>query len=163
VIAELITAFGVRGEIKIRPYVDDLAILTGFKNVLLKRPDGKSVTTRFLQVRAQQKNVALACVEGITERDEAEKWRNAVFLVAREDMPPLPEGAYYDWELIGLEVVTEAGASLGKIEAVHRYPANDVYETPLALIPAVEAFVLRVDSENGQMTVRDMPGLRKAD
>jgi ribosomal 30S subunit maturation factor RimM len=62
----------------------------------------------------------------------------------------------------GLQVLTESGQDLGPITHVLFGPANDVYETPLALIPAVEGeFVVSVDLPARRLIVRDVPGLRK--
>ncbi len=45
---------------------------------------------------------------------------------------------------------------------MHFYPtANDVYETPPAMIPAVDAIVVSVDLPARRVVVRDIPGLRK--
>ena len=44
--------------------------------------------------------------------------RGAAIEVPREALPPTGEDEYYDFELIGLEVVEEGGASLGHVKAV---------------------------------------------
>ncbi|MDR3709277.1 MAG: ribosome maturation factor RimM [Capsulimonadaceae bacterium] len=73
---------------------------------------------------------------------------------------PLDADEYYVQDLIGLNVVADSGRSLGKVVQVIPNPANDVYETDAgALIPAVKAFVVKVDPKNGQILVHDIPGL----
>ena len=81
--------------------------------------------------------------------------------VRRSELPPLEPDTYYESDLIGLQVLTEIGRDLGTIEAVHYYPANDVYETAVAMIPAVGEIVVEVDLAQRLLRVRDIPGLRK--
>jgi 16S rRNA processing protein RimM len=96
------------------------------------------------------------------DRTGAESIRNTKLFLPKSELPKLPEGAYYDWQLKGLMVQTESGKPLGEIETILYNPtANDVYETSLALIPAHAQFVLSVDLETGQMVVSDDPGLLK--
>ena len=140
------------------------ATLAQLPFVTLEFPGTKkpAQTVRVLQAR-QQKNVALLTLENVTDRNASEDLRGALVFIAPDELPPLGPDTYYERDLIGLHVVTNTGGDLGAIEKVHFYPANDVYETALALIPAVESFILNVDLEQKQMTVRDMPGLRKDD
>jgi 16S rRNA processing protein RimM len=97
----------------------------------------------------------------ITDRDAAETLRGGLLLIPKSDLPPLEPDAYYEGQLLGLQVVTESGRDLGSVEQVHFYPANDVYETPVAMIPAVESVIVKVDLDAGRILVRDMAGLRK--
>ena len=57
-------------------------------------------------------------------------------------------------------MLTDAGRDLGKLTDVLNTPAHDVYVTGSgAMIPAAGDYVVRVDLENGQIVVRDVPGL----
>ena len=56
-------------------------------------------------------------------------------------------------ELIGLRAITEDGRDLGEITEVLRSPANDVYVTESAMIPAVHEVVREIDLEKGRMIV----------
>ena len=140
------------------------AALAQLPFVTLEFPGTKKVAqnVRVLHAR-EQKNVALLTLENVSDRNASEELRGALVFIAPDELPPLGPDTYYERDLIGLRVVTNTGGDLGAIEKVHFYPANDVYETALALIPAVESFILNVDLEQKQMTVRDMPGLRKDD
>jgi 16S rRNA processing protein RimM len=160
-VGEITAPFGVQGEVKLQPYVDSLDVLTRFSVVYLQSLSGNSCETRITKVRLHQGDTLIARVEAIADRDAADAWRHTKIYVNRSDMPPLAEGVYYEWELLGITVVTESGKPLGVIEKIHQHPANDVYETEVAMIPAVEAFVKSVDITGKQMVVIDMPGLRK--
>ena len=161
-VGEIVAPFGVRGQVKMVPLMETPAALIKLPFVTLEFPNPKkpAQTVRVVSVRVQ-KNLALVEFETVTDRNASEGLRGALVYIAQDELPPLGPDTYYERDLLGLRVVTDAGSDLGAIEKVHFYPANDVYETEFALIPAVEAFVLSVDLDNQQMTVRDVPGLRK--
>ena len=105
---------------------------------------------------------ALLTVDGIPDRNEAELFPGAQLFLRRSELPVLGDEEYYEADLVGLRVVTDSGKDLGAITRVHFIPnANDVYETPVAMIPAIGDVVVKVDVSAGTVTVRDIPGLRK--
>ena len=79
----------------------------------------------------------------------------------RASLPPLPEGEYYAFELVGLRVEEEGGRFLGMVADVVDYPANDVLELDTGtFLPLVEACVRSVDLEGGRIVVA--PGFADA-
>lgn len=159
-VGEVTAPFGVRGQVKLRPLMDRPETLAKLPAVRLRLPDGREEPRRVTNVRRQQ-DIAILSFEGILDRNGAEPLRGAQVLIRESELPPLEEDAFYEGQLLGLQVVTESGKDLGRIEQVHFYPANDVYETEVAMIPAVTAIVVRVDLAAGRVVVRDIPGLRK--
>jgi len=159
-VGEITAPFGVRGQVKMRPLMDKPEALAKLPAVYLQYPDGRTETRRITQVRWQQEIVLLS-FDGVPDRNGAEMLRTALVFIREADLPPLEPDAYYEGQLLGLTVVTESGRDLGKIEHIHFYPANDVYETEVAMIPAVESIVLQVDLPGQRLVVRDIPGLRK--
>ena len=80
--------------------------------------------------------------------------RGATLAVPRSALPPLAEGEYYTFELIGLAVEEEGGRLLGHVADVLDYPANDVLELDSgASLPLVEACVRHVDLEGRRIVV----------
>ena len=80
--------------------------------------------------------------------------RGAALAVPRDTLPPLGEGEYYAFELIGLVVEEEGGRLLGRVRDVLDYPANDVLELDSGLsLPLVEACVRQVDTEGGRIVI----------
>ncbi len=83
--------------------------------------------------------------------------------VAATSAPVLPAGEYYHFQLLGLRVMTEEGAELGRIREVIVTGSNDVYVVAgpegEVLLPAVRQVVLGVDLELGVMRVRLMGGM----
>jgi 16S rRNA processing protein RimM len=80
--------------------------------------------------------------------------RGALLAVPRESLPPVGEGEYYAFQLVGLTVEEEGGRVLGRVRDVLDYPANDVIELDTGLsLPLVEACVRQVDVEGGRIVI----------
>jgi 16S rRNA processing protein RimM len=80
--------------------------------------------------------------------------RGAVLAVPRGALPQLEEGAYYAFQLVGLDVVEEGGRILGQVREVLDYPANDVLELDTGVsLPLVEACVREVDLVGGRIVI----------
>ena len=64
-------------------------------------------------------------------------------------MPPLPEGQYYECDLLGLTVQTEQGETVGVLEQIWELPGNHVFvvrqEAKEVLIPAAKNLIAAVD------------------
>jgi 16S rRNA processing protein RimM len=80
--------------------------------------------------------------------------RGADLQVPKSDLAPTGDDDYYVFELIGLEVVEEGGRTLGRVQDVASYPANDVLELDGGLdLPMVSECVRDVDLEGGRILV----------
>ncbi len=77
-------------------------------------------------------------------------------------MKKLPDGEYYWHDIIGLEVVTEEGQILGRIESVFPTGSNDVYvcrgNGKEILLPAIDDVVRKIDMDHGMMVVTAAEG-----
>lgn len=107
----------------------------------------------------------LLVVEEILSRDEADQFRDHVLQLRFDDVEPLPQGVYYHWQLIGLQVFSEDEELLGVLEQILVTGANDVYlvrgeSGGELLLPAIESVVKDVDLNDGRMTVHLLPGLK---
>lgn len=110
----------------------------------------------------------LVAFEGIASPEQAAQLRNQLVFVRADDRPPLGEGEYYHHQLLGLQVVTEEGAILGRLAEILETGANDVYvvrppEGADILLPAIEEVVLGIDLPAGRILIRPLPGLLSED
>ena len=80
--------------------------------------------------------------------------RGAPLEVPRESLPAPEEDSYYVFQLVGLEVVDERGAPIGRVSDVAPGVANDVLELDSGvLLPLVEDCVRAIDLERGRIFV----------
>ena len=151
---EFVAPHGVRGEIRLYPYSDDAEQYLNLKKVYLE--DGSSQTIESIR---NHKRVFVVKLVGVTNPNEAEKYRGKKVYIAKSDLPELPEGEYFHFEIIGLAVFhQETGERIGVISQVLNTGANDVYEiTPEVgkpiLIPAIREVVKKFDVPNGRMEI----------
>lgn len=106
----------------------------------------------------------LLSFEEFPDRDSIEHIRNAPLFTRIEDSPSLPEGKYYRHQLIGLEVVADNGAVLGRLTQILDTSANDIYVVTSEahgeiLLPAITDVVKNIDLQNKRLTVHLLPGL----
>ncbi len=149
---------GLQGELRVKVLTDRADRFRTLDVVAVFPVKGAARLERIVSVGRDKTGVCLY-LEGVTTIEAAEALRGAELRI-REDMRyPLEEGAYWVDDLVGLEVVTTTGVSLGTIGEVLQYPANDVYVTETCLIPALKDLIVSVDTEAGRMVVKPMPGL----
>ena len=105
----------------------------------------------------------LVSFQGIKSRDQAASVRGSVLSIAATDVAPPPEGTWYEWQIVGLEVFDEDGARLGELVRVDERAGNDLWVVDTgdgeAMVPAVEEFIRSVDLESKRIVVRVIPGL----
>ena len=109
------------------------------------------------------KNTVIAKIEGVDTPEAAEKLRNKILYMHRDDLE-LDEDTYYISDLIGLEVRdADSDEVYGKIDDVLQTGANDVYVVKGAdreyLVPAIADVVVSTDIDGGIMTIRPLDGL----
>jgi 16S rRNA processing protein RimM len=99
----------------------------------------------------------------VRDRNAAETLRDQLVQIAREDATPLEPGQFYEYQIVGLDVVTTDGEPLGQVVQVLSTGANDVYvvQAPRGevLLPARAEVVRAIDLDAGTMTVALLPGL----
>ena len=106
----------------------------------------------------------LVVFEELPDRTAAEQARGLVLVTdVAVDERPSDDGEYFDRQLVGLEVVTADGSSVGRVRAVLHPGGQDLLEIGTAsgprLVPFVEALVPEVDLAGGRLVVADVPGL----
>lgn len=159
VVGKVTRAHGLKGEVLVLVISDNPDRFAPDASVFLE--DGRE-----LRIHASRSNGGrlLVTFEGVADRNAADLLRGSTLVVPQSLLPDLPEGEYWPHQLIGLEVVTESGRSLGAIADVIGNPANDLWaavdgEGVETLIPAIREFVVQVDLEAGRVLVGDVPGL----
>jgi 16S rRNA processing protein RimM len=80
--------------------------------------------------------------------------RGATLQVPKAHLPPTGDDDYYVFQLIGLQVVEDGGRTLGRVQDVASYPANDVLEVEGGIaLPLVGECVREIDLEGGRIVV----------
>lgn len=154
----VVNAHGVRGEVKVNPAL-------GFDPEFIAEFDTLYIGGQKTEVKSARvhKSTALLTLPGVTDMDGALALKGKSVSIRREDAE-LPEGEYFDEELVGCTVLDDAtGETVGKVDKVLTYPAHKIYQVKGLreyLIPAVPGvFIRHIDPDAGQMQVHLMKGL----
>ncbi len=155
---KIVTTHGIRGEVKIMPYTDTPELLCDFERLFM----GKNHDEIYIEKSRVFKNMVIAKIEGVNTVEEAEKLRNKILYMHRDDLE-LDENTYFIQDLIGMEVRdAENGFVYGKIKDVMQTGANDVYVIQgdrEYLVPAIPDVVVSTDIDNDIMLIKPLEGL----
>jgi 16S rRNA processing protein RimM len=159
-VGRVVRPHGVRGGLIVDAYSEAIEALRPGGQVLL----GEQKQPGRLQSCKRHADRYLVFLEGVEDREQAEELRGAEIAIPFDDAGPLPEGAYYHWQVLGLRVEEDGGQELGHISEILETGANDVYVVKRAdggevLLPAISSVIREVDLEHGIMRVHLIPGL----
>lgn len=157
VAGRILSSQGTNGELKVEPWTDFPERFAPGKRLY--------VGERCLAIEGirEHKGRLILKLETVNTRQEAQALQGKLLEIRRCELPPLPEGDYYWFQIIGLEVWTTTGELVGEIVDIIRTPSNDVYAVRGAgrevLIPAIEDVIQDVDVAGGRIVVEAIEGL----
>ena len=161
-IGRVLHPHGMRGEMLVVPYLNDLTYFDHLCEVAVRLADGQLQSYRVTHIRRMGERLLLQ-LEGCVSRDMARALAGCDLCVRRDELPPPPEGEFYWFDLEGLTVYTEDGACLGRVEDFFPTGSNDVLVVRQGgqetLLPFIKDAILAVDAAQGTLHVRAIPGL----
>ena len=161
-IGQIVNTSGLKGEIKIKPFTDDITKFNDFKTIYI------SIKKELKEFKVEKvrfsKNMVFLKLKGIDTIEEAENYRNLYIKRKRDKDEKLEEDTYYIVDLIGCRVCTENQKELGEVVDVFSTGSNDVYVVrdelgKQILLPAIKDVIKNVDIKNKLITVHLMEGL----
>jgi 16S rRNA processing protein RimM len=148
---------GLQGDFKVEPLTD---FPERFAPGLILYVEG---VARTIERCRWHKGKVLIKLSDIDSATAAEAMRERFLEVPEEELKPLSEGEYYQFQILGLEVRTTEGEPLGKVTQVLSTGSNDVFvvrgERGEVLIPALGHVVKAIDLDGGSMEVELVEGL----
>lgn len=161
-VGQIVNTFGIKGFVKIYPYVDDIQRFDDLKKVYIKMK--KQETELEIEEVKYQKNMVLVKFKGVETVEQAELLRNAYVEIDRADSILLEEGQYFIADLLGLEVFLDTGEKLGILDDIFNTGSNDIYVVKNELgkqflLPYIDEVVKNIDLENGKIIVHLIEGL----
>lgn len=162
-IAKIINTHGIKGECKVTMF-DDFETTCFECGKKLSLTNGKvNVDVTPLRLR-MHKGFPLVVFKEITNMSEAEVYKDYLIEMELEDLPEKSDGTYYNFELIGLDVVDQNDNKIGTVKSIEKTLANDVIRVERedmkdVLIPYVDAFILDIDMDNEVMKINVIEGL----
>ena len=151
-VGRVLGPFGLKGELKVQPLSDNPDRFLPKARLWAGQQPVTVVDSRDAQ------GYVYITLKGFRDRASVDKFRHALLQVPETDLAPLPEGEYYRFQLIGLEVVTKDGTPLGTLDEIIETGANDVYrvhppEGADVLLPALDDVIISIDLDAKRMVV----------
>lgn len=161
-IGKAIKTFGVKGEVKIEPMTDFPERFKNLHRVYLVSPAGKEIACEVQSARNAGGSIFLLFA-GYDSPEKAKALNGWFIKIPETEAVTLPEGSCYWFELIGMEVVSESGETIGSIVDIFQTGSNDVYVLKKGrkeiYIPATKEVIRQVDKKSRRMTIRVLEGL----
>lgn len=161
-LGKVVGVWGVKGWLKIYSYTRQRQDIGQYDRWLLVHAgkSGNSTDVEVTQCRLQGQNV-VAKLKDIDDRNAAEALIGRIIYIDEHQLKPLPDGEFYWFQLVGMDVVTLSGQILGVVDSMMETGANDVFvvhgaedgQSVERLIPYIDSVVSNVDFDNNQITV----------
>lgn len=161
-IGQIVNTFGIKGQVKIVPFTDDITRFDELKEIYVEKKN----ELKLFQIEQvnYKKNMVILKLKGIETVEEVEKLRNCYLKIDRKDAKKLPKDTYFIVDLLGLDVYTDEGKLLGKVDDIYNAGSSDIYVIKdelgkQILLPAIKDVLKEVDLENQKIIVHLIKGL----
>ena len=154
VIGKIGAPHGVRGEVRIISLSDFPDRFESLKKVYME-----DSTTLDVESMKYNKQFIIMKFKQFNERNDITPFNGKLIHVKRSEVPPLFEGEYYTFDIIGLAVYDENDELVGNITEILKTGSNDVYivsqkgQSKQILVPALKTVVTEIDIVNGKMKI----------
>jgi 16S rRNA processing protein RimM len=153
---------GVRGELAVTVLSEVTSRFDPGAVVLLD--DGRPLTVTSSKPHGAMLLVTFA---EVPTREAGRELSGRLLSVPASSSPPAPEGTWWDHEIVGCAVATDAGRDLGVVEDVIHTPANDVWSVVRdgeeTLVPVLADLLVEVDVAARRILLREVPGFTAPD
>lgn len=161
-IGQIVNTFGIKGEVKVKPFTDDIKRFDKLKKINIEQKNSKKEYE--IENIKYHKDMVILKLKGIDQIEQAELLRNSYLKIDRNEEEPLEENTYYIVDLLGLSVYTEEGILLGILDDIYNTGSNDIYVVKdslgrQTLLPAIQDVIKEIDIENQKIIVHVMKGL----
>jgi 16S rRNA processing protein RimM len=155
VMGRVTAPWGVKGAVKVEPWSAERESLCRFPAWWVGKP-GELRETAVAECREHGTQL-VARFEGCTGREQAEAYRGCDVAISRAALPRLAKHEFYQADVIGFEVVNEAGERLGRVAGFLDNGAHGImrvgHEGGERLLPLAAGVVRRVDTDARRIEV----------
>ena len=145
---------GIKGQVKVISYTEVPCSLFEYNNLFLL----KNIKIHFKNIKLIKDNNFIVSIDGVNDRNEAEKYRLKNIYINNGDLHKLDNNEYYYNDLLNSQVFDNNNNLLGTIKAVLNYGAGDFLEIKLlnnkeATMPFNKNAILEVNLGNNCIVV----------
>ena len=153
-VGQIVNTFGINGVVKVKPFTDEIERFEELKFVLIEKNNQL----------VNQKQMVLLKLNGIDNMNQAETFKGCYLKIERKYAKKLPEDTYFIADLIGLNVYTDEGKLLGRLEDIYNSGSSDIYVVKnelgkQILLPAIKDVIKQIDLNDEKIVVHLLKGL----
>lgn len=127
-LAEITSPHGIKGAVKLKTFTESPLDITHYKEL----KDQAGVIYKFRILSTPSPHSLVISLQGVTDRNQAEKLRGLKLYVTRDELPLLKEEEeFYYVDLIGLSVIDMEGQTVGILHTVHNHGAGYFFDIML--------------------------------
>ncbi len=156
-VGRILSPWGIKGEIRVEVVTEFPERFALSSNLYVNR---QPVT---INRCSWHKGKAIIKLHTINSAEDAQRLRGQFIEIHHSQLKPLPEGQYYHFQLIGLEIWTIQGELLGNITEILTSKSNDTYivhgDKGEILIPAIEDVIKSINLDAGRVIIEPIEGL----
>jgi len=163
IVGKITKPFGIRGEVRVFPITDDPARYVDMKGVYIEGQGSKRrIAVEYAKVGTRY---VIVKFEGCDTVEDADRLRNELLYVTRNEAAAIDEGSYYYYDLNGCEVETVEGKTVGTVYDIQNTGSCDVYfvrsdaDGEEHIVPAIRDVVKEIDISNKRIVIEPVEGL----
>jgi 16S rRNA processing protein RimM len=153
-VGKVVADHGLGGAVKFKYYNEDAENFYRYSSLITNKNE-RQAELKLTEVRFS-KGFFYLKFEGLNSPEQVSFLINQELFVREEDLPPLDNDEYYDYQLIGLHVVNHSGELIGTVSQVIHTGVNDIIVVKgkeEILVPMVEGLVSKIDLKNSLITI----------
>jgi 16S rRNA processing protein RimM len=153
-VGKVVADHGLGGAVKFKYYNEDAENFYRYASLITNKNE-RQAELKLTEVRFS-KGFFYLKFEGLNSPEQVSFLINQELFVREEDLPPLDNDEYYDYQLIGLHVVNHAGEIIGTVSQVIHTGVNDIIVVKgkeEILVPMVEGLISKIDLKNSLITI----------
>lgn len=160
-VGKIINTQGIKGEIRIMPFTDDIYRFDELEKVYIGKDKEK---LEIAHVRYKN-NIVILKFKGYNSINEVEKFKNRNIYVDEEDRIELKENQYFIFDIIGCKVFDTSNKEIGIVVDILEAGSSDIYviegrvKKREYLIPGVKEFVKDINIEEKRIIIDPIEGM----
>ena len=155
-VGHIVNTDGLKGFLKVVPYTDNIERFEELKSVIVVY-NKEQIEFEIEEVK-YFKGMVIIKFKGIDHINDAEKYKNCLLKIKRQDAKKLDKNTYFIADLIGLSVYDEQNKKIGTLVEIFPTGSNDVYvvkdeKGKQILLPAIKSVIKEINLENEKIVV----------
>ena len=161
-VGKVLNAYGLRGQIKVDVYFEDLKLLRTVKEFFV----GDSLLkTKITFLKNSKKSIWIATFSQTKNKEQAESFKGQHIFLEKKFLPILVTDEFYYEDLKGLEIKIDGSTQKGFVKDVFNFGSGDLLEVSLddreatIYIPFDRDNVDKIDLANKKITLTPIKGI----